>query len=190
MPIVTIRDPLFWLKSMCRHHYTAMWNGRDMLDHCPNFLDDNLTTHVRYDGFVRRYNSLLDLWNTYYTEYLNIDIPFLLVRFEDLIFHTEETITTVCECAGGKLLFPGKFRYIVESAKKGGDRIHGKERTGFVDALVRYGTLAKRYNGYDSIEDLKFIQKNVHPTLMKSMQYRSIQVDSNLSEKSMISKPI
>jgi len=114
----------------------------------------------------------------------------LLVRFEDLIFHTEETITTVCECAGGKLLFPGKFRYIVESAKKGGDRIHGKERTGFVDALVRYGTLAKRYNGYDSIEDLKFIQKNVHPKLMKSMQYRSIQVDPNLSEKSKISKAI
>jgi hypothetical protein len=66
MPMVTIRDPLFWLKSMCRHHYTAMWIGREHLDHCPNFLDKDLTTRVKYDGFVRRYDSLLDLWSKYF----------------------------------------------------------------------------------------------------------------------------
>jgi len=66
MPMVTIRDPLFWLKSMCRHHYTAMWTGREHLDHCPNFLDRDLTTRVKYDGFVRRYDSLLDLWSKFF----------------------------------------------------------------------------------------------------------------------------
>jgi hypothetical protein len=200
MPMVTIRDPLFWLKSMCRHHYTAMWTGREHLDHCPNFLDRDLTTRVKYDGFVRRYDSLLDLWSkfflfllqfisgpnfllhffflqdAYYTEYINIDIPVLLVRFEDLIFHTEEVITKVCECAGGKRSSPTKFRYVVDSAKKGKGS-HGKERTGYVDALVRYGTLAKRYAGYESKEDLSFIQKHVDPTLMRLMQYSPIQVD-------------
>jgi hypothetical protein len=66
MPMVTIRDPLFWLKSMCRHHYTAMWIGREHLDHCPNFLDKDLTTRVKYDGFIRRYDSLLDLWSKFF----------------------------------------------------------------------------------------------------------------------------
>lgn len=75
MPMVTIRDPLFWLKSMCRHHYTAYWHGIDEMHHCPNFSKKDLTAHVKYDGFVRKYNSLLDLWNQYYSEYMNIDIP-------------------------------------------------------------------------------------------------------------------
>ena len=100
----------------------------------------------------------------------------MLVRFEDLIFHTEEVITTVCECAGGRRSSPTKFRYVVDSAKKGKGS-HGKDRTGFVDALVRYGTVAKRYAGYESNEDLSFIQKNVDPTLMRLMQYSPIQVD-------------
>ena len=63
MPMVTIRDPLFWLKSMCRHHYTARWDGIDELDHCPNFLQKDLTTRVKYDGFTRTYPSLVGLYS-------------------------------------------------------------------------------------------------------------------------------
>lgn len=176
MPMVTIRDPLFWLKSMCRHHYTARWDGIDELDHCPNFLQKDLTTRVKYDGFTRTYPSLVGLYNSYYLEYMNIDIPFLLIRFEDLVFHTQETITKVCECAGGRLARPkNNFRYVVDSAKKG-KGAHGKQRTGFVDALVRYGTLGKRYHGFNFTEDLEFIQKNLDPTLMRVMEYSPIQL--------------
>ena len=97
----------------------------------------------------------------------------MLVRFEDLVFHAEETVTKVCECAGGKRTNPNKFHYIVESAKKG-IGAHGKERTGYVDALIRYGSLAKRYKGYDSLDDLTYIKNNVDPTLMNLMKYGSI----------------
>ena len=156
MPMVTIRDPLIWLKSMCRHKYTAVWAGFRDKDHCPNFLMKDLEMIVRYDGFKRSYESVLYLWNEYYEEYKNVDIPFLLVRFEDLVFHPVETVTQVCECGGGKMS-NRKFKYIVTSAKKGATA-HGamSQRTGFVDALMKYSDLEKRYKDFDDAHDLEY----------------------------------
>jgi hypothetical protein len=174
MPMVTIRDPLIWLKSMCRHKYMARWVGFQDEDHCPNFLMKDLAMRVKYDGFARDYESVLHLWNEYYEDYKNVDIPFLLVRFEDLVFHPEETITKVCECGGG-MRSGKKFHYIVNSAKKGA-AAHGdmKQRTGFVDALVKYGKLEKRYKDFHSKEDLEYVRDNIDQSLMKMMQYKSI----------------
>ena len=134
----------------------------------------DLEVIVKYDQFNREYKSLLHLWNDYYLDYKNVDIPFLLVRFEDLVFHAEEVTTKVCECAGGKMSRK-TFQYVVASAKKG-IAAHGEvsERTGYVDALVRYGTLAKRYKGWESAEDLKYVKENIDPSIMKMMQYATI----------------
>jgi len=174
MPMVTIRDPLVWLKSMCRHKYTASWTGFTNPDHCPDFARRELKVRVKYADFVREYESLIYLWNNYYQDYKNIDIPFLLVRFEDLVFHPEETTRQVCECAGGEM-YQKQFKYVVDSAKKG-LTAHGKvtERTGYVDAMVRYGTLAKRYEKWDFGEDLDYVKKHVDPTIMKMMGYAAI----------------
>jgi len=191
MPMVTIRDPLIWLKSMCRHKYTAIWAGFKDKVHCPNFLLKDLAMRVRYDGFTRDYESVLHLWNEYYEDYKNVNIPFLLVRFEDLVFHPEETITKVCECGGG--MRSGKeFRYIVNSAKKGA-AAHGdmKLRTGFVDALVKYGNIEKRYKDFHSIEDLKYVRDNINQSLMEMMQYKSIDpLFWNRSTENIISKDV
>merc|ERR1712008_437527 len=121
------------------------------------------------------YESLLYLWNDYYNDYKNIDVPVLLVRFEDLVFHPEETVTKVCECGGG-IRSTKKFRYIIDSAKKGKDA-HGaiSLRTGFVDAMVKYGSLKNRYKGYDSIDDLKYVWAEIDKGLMEMMQYSDIE---------------
>jgi hypothetical protein len=111
-------------------------------------------------------------WNDYYQEYLKIDIPIMMVRFEDLVFHPKEVTKQVCECAGGKLINKNKFIYIVESAKKGVGA-HGKVRTGFVDAIVRYGTEAKRYNEHTT-PDLEFVRDNIDAELMDLMKYSPI----------------
>ena len=173
MPMVTIRDPLVWLKSMCRHKYTARWAGFQEKDHCPNFLRSDLSVFVKYDRFQRGYESLLYLWNDWYNEYKNVDIPFLLVRFEDLVFHPVETVTKVCECGGGKRV-SNKFRYIVNSAKKGKDA-HGAIplRTGFVDAMVKYGDLKNRYKDFAK-EDLEYASIHIDNGLMEMMQYSAI----------------
>jgi len=183
MPMVTIRDPLIWLKSMCRHKYTAVWEGFKNKNHCPNFLVNNLKMNVKYGGvggFVHTYKSVLHLWNDFYQDYKNVDIPFLLVRFEDLVFRPKETITKVCECGGGMMFTKNKFKYIVNSAKKG-DAAHGnmKDRTGFVDALVKYGKIEKRYKDFDSIEDLKYVRDNIDGSIMEMMKYSSINPSWN-----------
>ena len=173
MPMVTIRDPLIWMKSMCRHKYASRWEGFHEIDHCPNFLRRDLETKVMYSGFNRTHDSLLYLWNDYYNEYKGIDIPFLLVRFEDLLFHPEETVTRVCECAGGVRSSSRGFRYVVDTAKKG-VAAHGKQRTGYVDALVKYGTKSKRYKGWDSAADLEYARDHIDTALLEGMQYAPI----------------
>lgn len=184
MPMVTIRDPLIWLKSMCRHNYTAHWDGFKE-DHCPNFLMNDLGMSVRYDGFKRQYESVLHLWNDYYNEYKNADIPFLLVRFEDLVFHPVETVTQVCQCAGGKMSNK-KFKYIVDSAKKG-LAAHGamKLRTGFVDAIVRYGSKDKRYKDHAKA-DLEYVRDHIDPGLMEVANYARIDPEWNKDQQSTI----
>ncbi|KAG7368441.1 hypothetical protein IV203_031184 [Nitzschia inconspicua] len=170
MPAVTIRDPLIWLKSMCKHQYTARWY-RPHPEHCPDFSIKQTTTSIKYADFRKRHDSILHHWNDFYQEYLHVNIPFMMVRFEDLVFHPKEVTTAVCQCAGGQMMNK-KFSYIVESAKKG-IGAHGKVRTGFVDALVRYGTELKRYNGYNE-EDLAFVRDNIDNEIMSLMGYSPV----------------
>ena len=191
LPAVTVRDPLFWLKSMCKHQYTARWYRTE--DHCPNFSDlEDIATHVQhyrvsgqtlevkgfgaavqYNGFGKHHDSIVGLWNDYYNEYLSADFSRLIVRFEDLLFHPEEVTKAVCECAGGSMSKSGRFTYVVDSAKKG-DGAHGKKRTGYVDALVKYGMEVKRYQGYQNQKDLEFIRDNLDQNLMELMSYPSV----------------
>jgi hypothetical protein len=110
------------------------------------------------------------LWNDYYQEYLNVPFPRLIVRFEDLVFHPEEVTRTVCECAGGSMKENGKFTYIVDSAKKG-NVAHGKIKTGYVEAIIKYGSKKLRYQNYRFSADLEYVRDHVDKTLMELMEY-------------------
>jgi len=175
LPAVTIRDPLVWLHSMCRHEYTASWHHPDK-NRCPDFSLLDLEAKVEYAEFTRRYESILHLWNDYYREYQSASFPRLIVRFEDLIFHPEEVTKTVCECAGGSMRRDGRFKYIVDSAKKG-ENAHGKVRTGYVDAIVKYGSETRRYQDYQFRTDLEYIRDKADPELMKLMGYPAANPD-------------
>ena len=121
---------------MCRHGYETRWWR--VPQHCPNLVPNRwdkkggykvigegeiavrvrfATPYIGYEPepdnknrtFVN-YTSMVDLWNTWYGQWYDMEIPRLMVRFEDLLFHAEETITKVCECGGGKM--QKKFRYM------------------------------------------------------------------------------
>eukprot|EP00980_Cylindrotheca_fusiformis_P009703 scaffold2143_cov125-Cylindrotheca_fusiformis.AAC.5 len=178
LPVVTIRDPLVWLRSMCRNNYAARWlHGQG---HCPNFSSTiskpRLQASVRYANWTKTHDSILYLWNDWYNEYYNAHFPHLFVRYEDLVFHPKEVTQQVCECAGGKLRDDGNFNYLVESAKKGAGA-HGSHLTGFVDAIVKYGSQKRRYDSYKSKEDLEYIRDHVDPKLMEIMHYPPVDPD-------------
>lgn len=92
------------------------------------------------------------------------------MRIEDLVFHPEEVTRAVCECAGGSMREDGTFKYIVNSAKKG-EHAHGKERTGFIDAIIKYGSDERRYESYKFSSDLEYIRDNVDSELMSLLGY-------------------
>lgn len=153
---------------MCHHPYAARWEHSEK--RCPDFSLPNLKAKVKYAEFVTEHESILGLWNSYYGEYIAATFPRLIVRLEDLVFHPEEVTTAICHCAGGSMRANGKFKYVVDSAKKG-DTAHGKDRTGFVDAMIKYGSETQRYKGYKSSLDLLYVRNNVDKRLMDIMQY-------------------
>ena len=104
------------------------------------------------------------------------------ISFEDIIFHPKEVTKTFCECAGGELDQHHKFHFIVDSAKKGGDKIHGKHRTSYLDALKKYGTEKGRYDLYQQ-PDLDYSTKHLDHTLMEAFQYKYPPMAPYIEEK-------
>jgi hypothetical protein len=183
LPAVTIRDPYVWMQSMCRHQYEAYWPSET--GHCPNLVPDerdlkeepwlkykrSVPIDVRYSTFNRQHDSLVHFWNEWYEEYLQAPFPRLIIRFEDLIFHARNVVTTVCHCAGGEMT--EEFTYIVNSAKKGTPGVHGKkeDRTSFIDAIIRYGKDTDRLNGFTP-DDIEFARRNLNLKLMDLFGYQ------------------
>lgn len=174
---------------MCRHSYGADWPHDPA--HCPNLIPNEvdrellLASHKRYGAvgstmnvtvsyadFQQHHASLVSFWNDWYKAYVEAPFPRLIVRFEDVVFHPKQITKIVCECAGGQLNSVSNnkpFRYIVDSAKRGA--AHGAEKTSYVDALVKYGTEAGRYTGFETA-DLAYARQHLNPALMRLFGYR------------------
>eukprot|EP00537_Pseudo-nitzschia_pungens_P004403 CAMPEP_0172364342 /NCGR_PEP_ID=MMETSP1060-20121228/7485_1 /TAXON_ID=37318 /ORGANISM="Pseudo-nitzschia pungens, Strain cf. cingulata" /LENGTH=521 /DNA_ID=CAMNT_0013087313 /DNA_START=122 /DNA_END=1687 /DNA_ORIENTATION=- len=150
MPIVLVRDPFSWMQSMCKHAYEARWPHSKV---CPNLANEKLLKNgqpdivplmVRYKP-PANYTSLAHYWAQWYKEYLEVDYPRLIVRFEDIQFHARELIETVCQCAGAvPRNKDGMFRYVVDSAKWGAAH---KSQTNMISAMVKYGSDKNRFAG-------------------------------------------
>ncbi|KAL7533213.1 hypothetical protein ACHAWF_004384 [Thalassiosira exigua] len=194
LPIVMIKDPITWMASMCRHSYEARW--RHTSDHCPNLVPNEYdrgrrpgegtmgvrakwaTKHIgdepipdkKNRTFVN-YDSLVDLWNIWYKDWHSASFPRLMVRFEDLMFHAEETVTQVCECGGGTM--KPVFKYVEESAK--GESGPHAGSAGFLASLVTYGNRTLRMEGIlTDNRDALYARQNLDKELMELFGYAPI----------------
>lgn len=180
MPIVMIRDPYFWMQSMCRHNYGARWFHS--INHCPNLVPnkwDNNNNHgpnpgtipvrIKYEFGWREWDSLAHLWTNWYQQYhKDADYPRILVRYEDMIFYPKEVTRQLCEvCAGGTLR--QDFSYQVDSAKQGPG--HGTVRTSWVAAMIRYGSDRWRFRGLTK-EDLILARDTLDIAMMQAFSYQ------------------
>ena len=89
-------------------------------------------------------------------------------RFEDLMFHAEETVSKVCTCGGGTMR--PKFRYVEDSAK--GQTGPHAGSAGFLASLVTYGnsTLRNKDILKDS-RDADYARATFDKTLMDTFGY-------------------
>lgn len=178
MPALVVKDPYTWMDSMCRHKYAANWRHFGN-DHCPNLVattnqekawnegKDVVAVNVHYrDTRITKHTSMAHLWNDYYGEWMKTEIPKLVVRFEDLLFHPEEVVTKVCECGRGKMR-DGPFRFEVNSAKKG--KAH-EGSNGLVRSMVKYATASNRLKSLKP-HDLEYAMEHIDKDLMQLYHY-------------------
>jgi hypothetical protein len=179
LPIVTIRHPWHWLVSMCKNPYTARWAHN--FHNCPHVVIEDDTQHadngphwnpvqVTYGAGVEKYTSLIHMYNDWYREYVHdVIYPRVIIRMEDLVFYTPETITAVCTCAGGKIRTDRPFQYIVDSAKK--DSPGHDTSVGLLEAWIRYSRPLPPHMEFSDM-DYQAILEGVDQNLVDHFHYQ------------------
>lgn len=131
LPIVLVRDPYYWMQSMCKQGYGARWSHNPK-KHCPNLVPNDFD-RSKYKHLLNAssvpvwmgpspqvgpsWPSLVHYWNAWYQSYVHADFPRLLIRFEDTLFHGQKVMKLVCECGGGELVSPNNHIYLLDEAK-------------------------------------------------------------------------
>ena len=186
LPVVTIKDPYTWMQSMCRHSYTLNWRHHE--DHCPNLMpsevefkkfrglkhDEAIPVKIRYSSErIGMHQSLAHTWNDWNNEYFaEAKFPKLIVRFEDVLIHPQEVVTQVCECAGGIISNPKKFR-IVEGTAKYDSGPHTGTNS-LIPSLQRYGNAQVRANEIPLQADRDYAKEHLDKKLMERFKYNYI----------------
>ena len=114
------------------------------------------------------YDNLVDMWNKFHSDYFNADFPRLMVRYEDLLLHTDEVLPQICECVGGTLLDSEKGVQLQAHSSKD-PKIFGKT-SGLISTLKKYGDHAKRTQHF-SKGDMIFADQNLSKDLMDAFHY-------------------
>ena len=167
LPVVMVKDPLPWFRSMCRMSYAASFR-HGQAQCCPSPLTETRTEVVfRKERGKEVYPSMAALWHDWNVAYLNFTGPRLVVRYEDLLWKPREIISRVCRCAGGKP--KGKDFQLQEDAAKGGVG-HGNADTTRQAALRKYANETRRYE-FLTEDDVRLITDHADPGLLEKLHY-------------------
>ncbi|GKZ01254.1 hypothetical protein MPSEU_001076400 [Mayamaea pseudoterrestris] len=180
LPIVMVRDPMYWMQSMCKAEYNAVWD-KGLGQRCPNLiptaeereaLDLGNATTFPVDVIVRthyrdHYESLAGLWSEWNRLWLDYSRPRLMIRFEDFLFHGEYIMQTISECTG--ISMHQDFRYQLEASKP-----HGQS-SDLYGALVKYGSGRHRIANY-TVAEHDYLTTALDPELMRLFQYQPLDV--------------
>jgi len=172
-PVVVIKDPFFWMSSMCRHPYSAFWKRSS---NCPNLVPkaynmkfvegpSGVNVKVQYADKERKYTSLAHLWNEWYADWVDVKFPRIIIRYEDLLFHPETVLEKICTCAGG--LMNDKFTFVGKSAKEGGSHLGS---SGLVKALTTYASSTMRLQPFED-PDIEYALSNIRTDIMDDFHY-------------------
>ena len=167
LPIVVVKDPYFWMQSMCKSSYEARWATRLS---CPELILQrnnggipvSIVMDQTHDTVTEHYDSLPGFWSTWYRYYLEDDRPRIFVRYEDLLFHAKSVLEQIVDCIGVDM--PENVQYFTDKAKK-----HGNSR-GFVDAIQRYGSPQARLEHLNA-PNIELTRKSLDDELMRLLHY-------------------
>ncbi|KAH8070947.1 hypothetical protein JL720_11561 [Aureococcus anophagefferens] len=168
LPVVVVKDPLTWMKSMCRMPYAASFR-RGHAQCCPSPVAKTKTTvNFQQKGFPPSvFSSLPDFWSRWNRLYYDAEFPRLMVRYEDLLWRGEATTRRVCECVGGAMR--ATFDPIDQAAKSGFSHGTGAV-SGRADARSKYANESRRYEFLDDA-DLAYASSELDAELLRRFGY-------------------
>jgi len=199
LPVVLVRDPYRWMRSMCKNPYDVrLYRPTE----CPRLVfgsDDendtgtNSSTGWRYNNVTvngeqsyyrhaDQYKSLADMWSEWNRQYLEADFPRLVVRFEDTLYHAEAVFDKIRECIGmtstssqqQQLQQPQKYATPPSSFRyyfAPAKEVDRAESTDFASAMIRYATEEGRYGGMTK-QDLAYAYRALDSELMNLFRYK------------------
>jgi len=174
---------------------------------CPNFDANKMEIHL----YGQRYATLAQLWTQWYHGHVNIttannetplddDSRFLVIRFEDLLFHTRDVVRSIQECSGMTLIPKTTTRtspvpnhastnnindrnssntttihYVLERSKDhGGNALHRNMPVSrdFVNAISLYGTRTGRTRQFQPQTLRDTNQRDLDRNLLALFGYR------------------
>jgi len=127
----------------------------------------------RKEEETEKYDSFVHYWNEWNGAYLKAgtNYPRLIIRYEDLLVHLEETVTQICKCAGGEVI-TDKIQHLKDTAKPGHKH---KSQKGLAGSIMRYLRDEKRTHPggemFMTFDDLQYAKNGLDPDLMKSFHY-------------------
>ena len=194
LAVVTIREPYFWMQSMCTSPYTMEWNKS--ATHCPNLVEgtpailsdgrplfDNTTqttpVRVRWTkDHIRKWPSMAHLWSTWYREYVDdADLPRLVIRFEDMLFHTVQVMDEIRTCLGAAWKHE---EFVFQAAPAKTHPYFAKFKnapSSLVSAMIKYGwDNRQRRVGSMTEYDQKFAHEVLDAGLLEQFHYPQPEV--------------
>lgn len=175
MPVMMIKDPFTWMKSMCRKPYAAHFVNEQKLN-CPSPVHASRTI-VRWQEHDKKtwypYRSLIHLWDTWNGAYLTMNTPRLIVRYEDLLFNPIKTMHQICSCIDAVPSGDSSFRMVTGSAKSGPG--HGDGGSDRSTALATYADSHKRMERYLP-EDVGFMKESWNWNLTRLFHYHMTDI--------------
>jgi hypothetical protein len=115
---------------------------------------------------LEHYPSLAEFWSDYYREYLDVNAPRLMIRFEDMLFHGKAVMQAVAKCAGYDPL--DAYTYVTEPAK-----LYQNQTSSFLTAVQQYTVDYARLAGFRA-SDIFYLQDTINSTLLQMLHYPGV----------------
>jgi hypothetical protein len=199
---------------MCGSPYSLEWQRNR--SHCPNLVEEKplifpSSSHLPTEGsqvrirwgpsgnYIRTWPSLVEMYNEWYTEYVEntANVSRIIVRFEDLLFHTEYVVNAIRECVGATwvhttnvtnnhtnmaedtdgTLQPEQqpiFQYAALPAKTHPYFAKYKPPTSLISAMIKYGQdpTGRHRMGNMSPDDARYATSQFNPELLRTFHYQ------------------
>ena len=163
LPVVIIRDPFTWAQSMCQSPYEVQYRG-DLPPHCPSLTGNSSVMYKQI-----QFPTLMHLWNEYYRQYITTDLPRIIVRFEDLLFHPKKVIDAIKTCSAAKWKDNAKFFFVTDHSKWEHVRELGPQ-SNLVSAIIKHSNARRRVRNMTR-EDLEAAPAILDKNILRIFNY-------------------